>query len=217
MYTFFKFFGKKGLYVYGALAVVVANMQVLRLGCLCLTDHPIALGTVVFTSTYFVSDILTELYSPQEAFKVVGISFLAVAFIPTFMLFTLLYPGPKQEAIDTAIQTLFSPSLRLLVASLISYAVSQCLDVFLFQKLKTYTKSKYLGLRSGLSLIASAFIDTTLFSLLAWVILAPQPLPWATVWYGYIASSLIIRLMATLCFSPCLYLFRKSDAQLSRF
>jgi uncharacterized integral membrane protein (TIGR00697 family) len=208
IFLFYRFFQSSGLYVYSTLAVIIANLQVLRLGTLGLTGHPIALGTVIFTSTYFVSDILTELYGPKKAYRLIGLSFISMFFVPFFMLFTLLYPGPVQKSIDGAIQTLFNPSMRFFIASMISFGISQLLDIYVFQKLKSATGGRYLGLRSALSLTLSSFLDITLFSALAWVVFSPSPLPWTDLWSSYIIPSLLIRLVATLCFSPVLYVFR---------
>lgn len=206
---FYFLYGKAGLYVYTSLAVIIANIQVLRLGFFSFLTEPIALGTVLFTSTYFVADILTEHYGVKESRKIIGVSFLSMAFVPVFMGLVLLFPSRESTQVDKAIHVLFSPVPRLLMASFISYAVSQYLDIYIFQKIKQLTHSKYLGARSILSLLTSGFIDNIVFCTLAWVVLSPQPVGWSQLWYSYILGTYVIRLGTTCLFAPCLYFFRK--------
>lgn len=206
---FFRVYGKIGLYVYTGLAVIVSNIQVLKLGSFSFVKEPVALGTVLFTSTFFVADILTERYGLKSSKKVIGISFLSMTFVPLVMGLTLSFKGHESHMYDNAIDILFSPIPRLMAASFISYGLCQLVDIHIFQTLKTATKGQFLGMRSLVSLVLSTFLDNILFCTLAWVVLAPQPISWHTLWYSYILGTYIIRLMATGLFAPCLYFFRK--------
>ena len=49
---FLKIFGYVGLYIYTAIAVVVANIQVLKLVDFFYSPEPVALGTILFASTF---------------------------------------------------------------------------------------------------------------------------------------------------------------------
>lgn len=214
---FYFYFSYEGLYVYSALVGVLANIQVLKLGKLYYVDEHVALGTIIFTSTYFVTDIITENHGPKLAKNVVGLSFLTMIMVPVFMFTTLQFQSEISMNIDQAIEELFTPAPRLFLASIVSYAASQYLEIIIFYKLKTVSRSKFLLVRSALSLVISAFADSVMFSLLAWYVLSPTPLDLHTIWSSYILSSFGIRLICTAIFAPCLYLFKKNDVKLSKF
>src|ERR1700679_1491336 len=70
-----RFFGIQGLYLYNILAVVIANIQVLKVSPFFLSPHPVALGTMLFSTTFLVSDILTEHHGTRIAKKGIILSF----------------------------------------------------------------------------------------------------------------------------------------------
>ena len=59
---FLKFFGEVGLYVYTSIAVIAANIQVLKIVKFSFFAEPIALGTILFASIFLCTDILAEYY-----------------------------------------------------------------------------------------------------------------------------------------------------------
>ena len=67
---FLKIFGYVGLYIYTAIAVVVANIQVLKLVDFFYSPEPVALGTILFASTFLCTDILSEYFDKKKAKKI---------------------------------------------------------------------------------------------------------------------------------------------------
>ncbi len=65
-----RFYGVFGLYVYNALAIIFANVQVLRFTQYSSFAEPVALGTVLFTTTFFVNDVITEHFGAEYAKKI---------------------------------------------------------------------------------------------------------------------------------------------------
>ena len=57
--VFLKIFGYIGLYIYTAIAVIAGNIQVLKIVDFFYSIEPVALGTILFASTYFCTDILS--------------------------------------------------------------------------------------------------------------------------------------------------------------
>ncbi len=45
-------YGKSGVYVYIVTSVILSNLQVMKFGQFFWSDDPVALGTVVFASTF---------------------------------------------------------------------------------------------------------------------------------------------------------------------
>ena len=57
-----KLFGEVGIFIYTVIAIISANIQVLKIVEFPFFSNPIALGTILFSSTFLATDILTEYY-----------------------------------------------------------------------------------------------------------------------------------------------------------
>jgi uncharacterized integral membrane protein (TIGR00697 family) len=211
----FRLFGAPGLYLYNTVAMLAANIQVLRGAQFSFDTEPVALGTVVFATTYLCSDLLTEHYGKESAQKGVWYCFAAQILMTLLMIITVGHPPLPTTATDAAEQMLmseqamsllFTPSPRLLFASLIAFAVSQFNDISIYQYLNKLTRGKWLWLRTSVSSLISALIDTVLFSVLAWVILAPQPVSPSTLIFTYILGTFATRAIVSLLTTPIMYL-----------
>ena len=64
-----KFFGKTGIYVYVAIAIILANIQVLKVVDFPFFPEPMALGTVLFISIFLCTDILNEYFDKKSCLK----------------------------------------------------------------------------------------------------------------------------------------------------
>ena len=70
--------------------------------------------------------------------------------------------------------TVFGSSMRMTIASLVSFVVAQQLDVFMFSLWGKITKGKHLWIRNNMSTIVSQLIDTTIFEFIAFWHLTPK-------------------------------------------
>lgn len=202
-------FGAAGLMVYSSLAVVAANIQVQKASTFEFFHEPIALGTVVFASIFYVSSILTEYYGKAEAKKAVWLSFTGMILVTVFMFFTLGFkPAVGYQESHNAMCVLFLPAPALLISSLVAYVIGQQNDIWLFTLLSKLTGGKALWFRTFVSTLIAAFLDNLIFSVLAWMVFASHPLPWETVFFTYILGTYIIRLFMALMGIPFLYLAR---------
>jgi len=200
-----RLFGLLGLYLFNGANLLAANIQVLGFTQFSLFPAPIALGIVTFTVTFLTSDVITEHYGDQKARQGVWLSlFLQVL----FMLIMLGGMGYRHNnpAAEQAIQQLFLPNPRIIIASLCAYLLSQYVDITLFKFLKLWLKSKHLWLRTLFSISISGFIDIFSFSLLAWMILSPNPVDWRTLFTSYILVNYVMRLFAQALSLPIIYL-----------
>ena len=87
----FKFFRKQGLYLWTAVATILADIEVLLLVHAFGID--MTLGNVLFASTFLVTDILSELYGKKDAQQAVllGVTATVLFFVVcvVLMLFDL--------------------------------------------------------------------------------------------------------------------------------
>ena len=204
------FFGKSGLYCYIIIAIIMANIQVLKLSQFSFFNSPVALGTELFASTYLATDILSEVYGKKSAQKAVMIGFLALIVWTLFSLLTLSFRPIINDTMQTTLETVFLPFPRFLIASIVAYLISQTFDVYLFSYLKRLHNNKNLWFRNNLSTILSSLIDNIIFSIIAFVILNPEPVKIPMLIMTYILGTYLFRIFAALLDTPAIYLIRKT-------
>lgn len=214
----YRFFGKTGIYVYMALGVVIGNIQVLKAMTLTGFSQPVAMGTVVFMTTFLGTDILAERYGKMVARKAVWCGFVGIIFTTGMMFMTLGMPplfNSEPNAFFNeahyAMQTIFLPAPALFVASMLSYLVSQYTDVHLFLWVRRLTEGRLLWLRSFLSTAISSLLDSVLFSVLAWKILAPLDIDTSTLIFTYILGTYVLRLLITALNAPIMYFVNRGS------
>lgn len=117
---------------------------------------------------FSINDIIAEVYGKERARSIVRIGIFMVFLIFLFSALAIILPASKRSPIpEAAYDTVFGKSLRISAASLISFALAELLDVFVFIRIKkAFGKSK-LWLRNNLSNFISQFVDTVVFMFLA--------------------------------------------------
>mgnify|MGYP001149940140 FL=1 len=203
---FLKLFGYVGLFIYSALAVIIGNIQVLKTVDFFYSPEPVALGTVLFASTFLCTDILSEHFDKDKARKNVLIGFISFLFMTIIMLITIGFKPSTNDWVQDSLVNVFTPMSRFFIASMIAYLASQYFDVWIYSTIKNLTKNRFLWLRNNLSTIISSLVDNTVFSLLAWIILNPNPDTLYNVIMIYIFGTYILRIFIAFIETPFIYL-----------
>ena len=213
-----KLWQKEGIFVYSVVAIIACNMQVLKAVEFSWYHEPIALGTIIYASTFLASDVIIELYGIKAARKSIFLGFAGSILLLLLMISAL---GLKPLELTNsnqhnhfneahyALNLIFSPNTALLVASLTAYVISQLTDIFIFSKLKSQTKNAYLWLRTFFSITIATFIDSIIFNILAWVVFAPQPVSWNSLILTYIIGAYILQIFVALFNIPTFYILLK--------
>jgi uncharacterized integral membrane protein (TIGR00697 family) len=200
-----KYFGTSGLFVYMSVAVVLGNVQVMKLGQFDFYPKGVALGTVTFSTLFLCTDILNEYYGKIVAKKSIYLTFIAMILSFILMFLTLSHKPVDGDMGHEAMKYLFSPAPRLFLASLIAYLSSQMIDVLIYSALKKMTPSRLIWMRAFLSLAIAALFDNFIFSIFAWRILNPDPIPYETLMYSYVLGGYGIRLVCAIFGIPIIY------------
>ena len=219
--VFLRLFGYVGLYVYSAIAIIAANIQVLKQANFNFFSSinekiipfyepsPIALGTILFASTFLCTDILSEYYGKEKARKNVLIGFCSFFLMTILMLVTIGIQRAEDEwvsRVQESLAILFTPMTSIFVASMIAYLISQYFDIWFFSYLKTVSSNKLLWLRNNVSTAVSSLIDNTIFSIFAWIILNPNPFPLSDVIMIFILGVYLLRVFIAILDTPFIYL-----------
>ncbi|MCM1285808.1 MAG: queuosine precursor transporter [Acetobacter sp.] len=204
----YKFFGKTGLYCVSAAATILANIEVAIL--INAFGMEQTLGNVLFASTFLVTDILSECEGKKEANKAVWLGVFSSLFFLFLSQSWLKYIPSENDFISPSIKEVFSNTPRMIIASLVVYAISQLFDVWLYHKWWAFTekkfgsKRKYLWLRNNGSTLISQILNTLLFTIFAF---------WGTydvkTMISIFLSSYVIYIFTSLLDTPAVYIARK--------
>ena len=217
-------FGAAGMFIFIAVGIIAANVQVLKAVTFSFYAEPIPMGTVVFSATYIATDVLTEYYGRATAKKAVWLGFSAMLLMTILMVLIMGYkPMTAEEAgqgmawalpNDEHIRALYMPQATLLISGLSSYLISQFNDIFVFQKIRKWTGRGQLWARACGSTAVSALVDNTVFSTLAWYVFprllgqSDQAVDLFTLIFTFILGTYWIRLAMALLEAPAIYAAR---------
>jgi uncharacterized integral membrane protein (TIGR00697 family) len=169
----YRLFGKAGLQVAIATAIILANLQGPKLTVIF--GMQTSLGVIFYSSIFFATDVLSENYGRAEANKAVRMGFAVSVIVLVMLSLALLYLPSDRPAtaaysasIHDAFTTIVTFTPRFIFGSLLAYYVSQSFDVWAFHKIKQMTGERWLWLRNNASTMSSQAIDTLIYSLVAW-------------------------------------------------
>lgn len=196
----YKYLGKNGLFLWIVVATLVSNIQTVK--TIELFRLETSLGTILYGSTFLATDILNYKYGIKESRKTIIYGFLAMIIMTVFMVICLLYEPSANDFAQASLSTIFSFNIRITIASLIGFGVSQFIDTFLFHKLqKKYNK---LWLSNNASTMICQIIDTIIFTLITYT----GTMKFNTM-LQIMISMYIFKLMVALLDTPFMYLAAK--------
>jgi len=134
----------------------------------------VSVGIFFVPVLFLTTDIIGEVFGRKEASRFVNMATIMLVLL--FLMMSLCIAIKPNESWDHQEQyaTVFGSSLRMTIASLISFVVAQQLDVFMFSLWGKITKGKHLWIRNNMSTIVSQLIDTTIFEFIAFWHLTPK-------------------------------------------
>lgn len=117
---------------------------------------------------FAINDIVTEVYGKARARSIIQSGIFIIFLLFLFSLLAVHLPSSARFLpSEDAYTEIFKKSARMSAASLISFAVADYLDVFIFSKIREKLGKNKLWLRTNVSNFISQFVDTSLFITLA--------------------------------------------------
>ena len=206
--AFYRLFGLKGLYVWTAFATITANIEVLILVNAFGMEQ--TLGNVMFASSFLVTDIISENIGKKEAQSAVNLGIaVLIAFVIVSQLWLCFTPSENDWAMES-MRTIFSNTPRLMIASLVVYAVSQRFDVWLYHKWWQFTEKKsgsskaFLWVRNNGSTLVSQLVNAVLYNIAAFAGTYD-----AKTLINIIIATYVIYIFTSLLDTPAVYAARK--------
>ena len=190
--------GKTWLIALIAASTVLMNIFVIK--GMFLFGLAVTGGNILYGSTFLATDILNEYYGKAIAAKAVMIGFFTSIFFLISSQFILQFQPADYDIAQSAFQTLFTLTPRIVVGSMIAYLIAQNLDVWLYDKIKKLTNGKYLWLRNNCSTWVSQLVDSVLFTVIAFAGVYPLA--------DLILFTYLIKISVALLDTPFIYLTR---------
>lgn len=203
----YRIFGKIGMYIMTVIATILANIEVLLLVDGFGMEQ--TLGNVMFASTYLVTDILSENEGKRSADRAVWLGVFTSVVMLVFTQYWLLYTPTSNDWAREHITAIFSTTPRLLAASFLGYIVSQRFDVWLYHKWWDFTSKRtgeskrFLWLRNNGSTLVSQFINTIIFTTVAFFGVYDTK-----TFISIMLSSYVIYIFTSLLDTPVVYIAR---------
>ncbi|QHE50588.1 queuosine precursor transporter [Pontibacillus sp. HMF3514] len=168
-------------------------------------DFVLPAAVIVYVVTYLVTDVIGEVYGKETAKKTVKAGFLTQIVAMIFIMIAIALPAAPDATFDkqAEFETILGGSFQVMLASLISYLVSQNTDVWIFHKLKAKHGNNKLWLRNNLSTMTSQLLDTTVFITIAFF-----GLPWSLI-LGMIGTQYAFKFLVAVVDTPIAYLLVK--------
>jgi len=127
----------------------------------------VSVGIFAYPLTFMMTDAVAEVYGKKKAKQLVWAALIAQVLVLILTWVAIKLPAADRYTLNEQYVTVFSGSIRMIIASLIAFAVSQTYDIYAFEFFKRKTKGKMLWLRNNLSTMTSQAIDTLLFMFIA--------------------------------------------------
>ncbi len=165
--------GRTGLYIWVPISTILANIQVVKM--VSLFGFEATLGNIVYATSFLVTDILSENYGRKHAKKAVYIGFFSLISFALIMNLALYFEPSQNDFAQKSMVTIFSLMPRLAVASLLAYAAAQFHDVWAYHFWKkVFPSKKHIWIRNNASTMISQFLDSVIFTVVAFVGVYPM-------------------------------------------
>lgn len=188
-------------------ALVTANVlaaKIVSLGGLF-----VPAGVLAYSITFAVTDTVCEVWGRRRTQTLINAGFLVLILVWGLTSLALAMPAapfwPNQEAFGT----ILGATRRIILASLIAYAVSQTFDLWIFNRIKELFAARHLWIRNNVSTLLSQTLDTCLFITIAFY----GQLPLLPLIAGQLAVKYVIALLDTPVVYGLVYLARLRAAE----
>ena len=196
-----KFFKKEGLFVWVSIATIIANILVCK--SIEIFNITTNLGNILFASSFLATDIMSEKYGAKESRKAIILGVVSQVIFVIMTQIGLLYTPAPEDLAQGSMKGLFSINLRVSIASIVMYFVSNMADIYIFEKIKEKVPGK-LWLRNNVSTMICNSIENYLFSFLAFAGLMD-----ITTILSIATLASVLEIVIAVCDTPFLYLSKK--------
>ena len=157
-------------------------------------------GIVIFTLSYVLGDVLTELWGYAAARRVIWLGFACNAVMVIAIWIGGELPAAPFGASQYAYDEVLGLAPRILLASFVAYLIGVFANAFVLAKLKIATRGRWLWLRTIGSTVVGQGLDSVVFVTLAFAGTMPGP-----VLAGVVAGQWVFKVIYEAAGTPLVY------------
>ena len=172
------------------LFITMSQILAVKIGDFSIGDYQITapVAVLIFPFTFQITDMVNENFGRKKTHRMIFIAFITQILMAFFIWFSIEIPGAPFWGFDwgsnpTEAQSFWvnflGSTIRITIASWISFLITENLDALLFAKLKKITKGKNLWIRNIFSDIPTLTLDSFIFVSIAFGGLLPI---WPIIW-----------------------------------
>jgi len=156
------------------LFITMAQILAAKIGDFTVFDYQITapVAVLIFPFTFQITDMVNENFGQKATHRMIFIAFVTQILMSIFIWFSIEVPAAPFWGFDWLSDPVeaqqfwlnfFGSTIRITIASWISFIITENLDAILFAKLKKWTKGKNLWIRNVFSDIPTLALDSVLF------------------------------------------------------
>jgi queuosine precursor transporter len=145
--------------------IVLSNITASKITALGNFFVPAAV--VFYAITFAITDTISEVWGRERCKHVINVGFIISVAAALLLKAAISLPPAPFYGDQQAYSLILGGSLRITIAGLAAYLISQHHDMWAFEFWKKQTNGKHLWLRNNASTLVSQFIDTAVFITLA--------------------------------------------------
>lgn len=132
----------------------------------------LSIGVIPWPVVFITTDIVNEYYGAAAVRRLTLLTVVLIAYTFVLLYVCMQVPAAAISPVDdAAFAMVFGQSQRIIVGSIIAFAVSQLIDAAVFVQLRRWTAGRWLWLRAVGSTLISQLIDTFVINTLAFHVL----------------------------------------------
>jgi hypothetical protein len=134
----------------------------------------VSVGIFLVPLTFLITDIVEEVYGKKVSRHFILVGVITIIAMLAFTAFFVWLEPNERYAMNEEYTAIFGSSMRIMIASVLAFALGQLHDVWAFSFWKKKTEGKFLWLRNNLSTFASQAVDTFVFMMIAFYMVTPK-------------------------------------------
>jgi uncharacterized integral membrane protein (TIGR00697 family) len=152
------------LYIFGVLTAEIMGAKTFPILNTSFLHLNASVAIFVMPLLFTITDVVVEVHGKKRARSMVICGLICASLLILYAtLATHLPPSQRFALTEPAYDKIFGSSVRIAAASLVAFAASELLDVFIFAKLREKMHKRALWFRNNLSNFISQFVDSAIF------------------------------------------------------
>ncbi len=160
--------------LFGIFITAIISANILGTKIIQLWFVTASVGIFMYPVTFLITDIVEEVFGKEKVKGFVCAGFVSVILAMLYVIVSVNLPPAPRYPHNEAFLKVFNPSIRIMLASMTAFILSQFHDIWAFNFWKEKTSGRFLWLRNNASTVISQLIDTTIFMFIAFYMATPK-------------------------------------------